>query len=458
METARDWACETFGDAELGDVRRTHRLMTLAEAAAERPAGCVTEVCRDAAEQEGAYRLLESGQLAAEELSRVVAAATARRCASVRQLYVAVDQTGISVVDRLGTKRLGRTRRVDSVRQGLQAMSALAIDPSGAPIGVLGQQWWRRPDERTPDWHHDRRPAEQRESALWNRTLDQCMATLSEHAKRARPWFQLDRGADSNRLLRWAHRHRGQADVTFRSAYERTVKSHKPLRKTLRRHRVAGYLHVHVRASRGRGRQRPARTVRCAVRFEQVVLQSRDCPEAIGVSVVHVREPRQHPRRLEWWLITTKPVRTLQDALAVVRAYTYRWRVEELHYTWKSGACDVESSQLRTAQALQSWATLLGAVAARVERLKHPSRTEPDLPASVELNRHEVDAAIILSRTKKHKVGDKLTIGQAVKLIAGVGGHAGRPSSGPPGSKVLGRGFERVLFAARMAEALRKSG
>jgi hypothetical protein len=359
-------------------------------------------------------------------------------------------------VDRQGKKKLGRTQHRDSTRQGLKVMNALAMDETGAPLGLLGQRWWRRADEYSPPWHRDSRPAHERESILWELVLDECIAGLSQHASDVRPWFQLDRGADSNRVLRWAHLHREQADVTFRNAYERTADG-KPLRKMLVRRVPAGRLDVPIRASRGLGRQRPARLARCDVRFAQVVIQPKRHSEGIPASVVHVRETRRHAQRLEWWLITTRAVRHLAEAVEVVAAYTRRWRVEEFHYAWKTGACNVESSQLRTTHALRVWATVLSAVAARVERLKQLSRTQPDLPALDELTVHEVDAAIVLSQSKHHRPGDELTIGQAVRLIAMVGGHAGRPSAGPPGSKVLARGLERILYAAQMAEELRKS-
>ncbi len=458
MENARDWAWETFGAARLGDARRVSRLVTLAEAAAEKPGCRLTDVCRNAAEREGGYRWLERGKVQAEALSQAIVEATARRCAGLEQLIIPIDQTGISVVDRQGKKPIGRTVFKDSARQGLQVMTALAMDRRGAPLGVIGQKYWRRADKVSLKRRKDRRRPEQRESILWELALDQCMASLEQYAAVPRPWFQLDRGADSNRVLLWANDHRARADVTFRSSSERTLDTGKPLKKSLRRQKPGGRLDVFVPASRGRGRQRPARIARCDVRFAEVVIAPSKHHERIRVSVVHVREQRRHKRRLEWWLITTRSVRSLKQALEIVRGYTFRWKIEGFHYAWKTGACDVESSQLHSTNAFQCWATVLSAVAARVERLKHLSRTEPDLPFTVELTRYEVDAAIILSRTNKHRVGDELTIGQAVRLIGIIGGHMGYPSAGHPGTKVIARGFERVLAAAQVAEQLRGSG
>ena len=76
--------------------------------------------------------------------------------------------------------------------------------------------------------------------------------------------------------------------------------------------------------------------------------------------------------RLEWKLLTTIDARETLDIQRVIEAYTYRWRIEEFHKTWKSGACNGEDSQLRSYEAIVKWATVLGAVATRVERRETP--------------------------------------------------------------------------------------
>ena len=462
MQSNGAWAREVFGTAKLGDARVVSRTVRVAEAAAERPSGRVTAVCRSAAEREGAYRLLERARFDVAQLTSAVTSHGAVGCQGHARVLVPVDQTGLSVADRQQRKDIGRILHANSNRQGLQVMSALAMTPDGVPLGLLAQQWHRRPDAKSPDEKHDPRPPEQRESALWRRALTASVAQLATHSPTTRPWFLLDRGGDARQVLRWANEHRGTADVTLRNAYNRRLIGGGHLRPRVLRQKVAGHVHVHVRASRGRGRNRPARIARCTVRHKVVQLNiSSHCDgvEPVEVSVVHVREQRaRRSKPIEWWLLSTCQVSSFQDAVEVINAYTRRWRIEELHYTWKSGACDIESSQLRSQKPLQIWATILAAVAVRIERLKHLSRNHPDLPASEELSQDEVDAAIALSRTAKHSIGDSLSILDAVLLIAQVGGYAAKPSKSPPGSKVLSRGFDRVLAAAEAIRVVRSSG
>ena len=74
----------------------------------------------------------------------------------------------------------------------------------------------------------------------------------------------------------------------------------------------------------------------------------------------------------------------LAAAQLVLFAYAQRWRIEEFHKTWKSGSCRVEAARLQTVDTFLRWATIMAAVAARIERMKHLSRTSPEQPAIVE--------------------------------------------------------------------------
>jgi hypothetical protein len=381
-------------------------------------------------------------------------------------VVVAVDQSTVSIVDRLGTKGLGRTGTHFAIggRRGAEVMSAVASSADGAmTLGLLSQAWHVRGDVRSPNPRRDRRPLEDRESGLWTRCLREACEQLAVVAPETRPWFQLDRGADGNHVLEGALDL--GADFTVRSAHTRRLDTGGRLRSVVRKSRVLGYVEVSVLDSHAPAGERRLRRVQLTLRARRVVLRLQSLRGrrygALPVTVVHAYEARPSRRRarIEWYLLTNLAVSSLDDAAAVVSAYRCRWRVEEFHRAWKSGVCDVESSQLRTAGAFQKWATLLAAVASRAERLKTRSRAEPDVPATTELTQEEIDAAILLSRSK-HKLGTPMPLEQAVDLIAKLGGYTGRRNSGgPPGPTVIGRGLEVVtIAAAAIAEDRRATG
>jgi len=455
MWNSGSWAAEEFGAARLGDERLRVRLIRIAERFAEQPAGHVTKVLAVGAEREAAFRFVENDRVFTKAIAEASHIACARRCARTKLLMVPLDQSTLSVVDKKGTKGFGRTSANARRRRGLEVMTALGV-ADGVVQGVVAQHWLRRPEKRSPHWKRDARPEQTRESDLWRRALVCAHATLRKHAPGVEPWFQLDRGGDIGAVFRCAKELGVQ--ITVRAAYDRCVEQHGHLQHALDAAPVLGTYELRVL----RGYKRAPRLARIQVRARvvrlRVLVDIRGKKRlALDFNVVRARECKPPPgvEPIDWTLITTHPVDCLEDALRVVSAYTTRWRVEDFHLAWKSGVCDVESSQLRSPNAFMRWATIAAAVAARAERLKTLSRSQPDAPALSELSAHEVVAAIVLSETQRFKVGDVLTLEQAVRLIADIGGYTGKSSGGPPGARVIQRGLDRVLPAARVLELTR---
>ena len=122
---------------------------------------------------------------------------------------------------------------------------------------------------------------------------------------------------------------------------------------------------------------------------------------------------------------------TYEQGREVVQGYAMRWRIEEVHRTWKAGGCDVESTQLRT---------------------------EPRRAADTELTASEIQALVLLKRREKKRTESipdaPLDIATAVRWMADLGGYTGNSSGGPPGVTVIRRGFVRVRNAADALEQL----
>src|SRR5215813_11001773 len=106
-DDAKVWAKETFGRVDLGDARRTARLVAMATAIAERPSGKVAAVFRTDREREGAYDFVESEHVAPEEITAGVAASTVRGCVQWPFVFVPVDGTSASIVDHTQRRDFG---------------------------------------------------------------------------------------------------------------------------------------------------------------------------------------------------------------------------------------------------------------------------------------------------------------------------------------------------------------
>src|SRR5690349_1686156 len=97
MDGAERWAQGEFGGAELGDARRTRRLVTMVAQAVRRPAGRVSEVFRTPSKRQGAYDFLEHEQVEGQQVLKALGQATARRCRELESVYLVVDGTSLTL-------------------------------------------------------------------------------------------------------------------------------------------------------------------------------------------------------------------------------------------------------------------------------------------------------------------------------------------------------------------------
>lgn len=476
MTSASVWAAEHFGGTALGDSRRTARLVKMATRVARRPAGRVSAVFARDRERQGAYDFLEASHANAEAMIEASSVATVRRLSAAERVYVAVDGTSLEVTDHTNMKGLGMLGTYAAAGVGVRVVNALAIATDGVPEGLVDQRYWHR--ERDPSRsvakgackkkRNRGLPASAKETQHWIDAIANAERRFHAHASCAERVYVIDREADSRDLLT-ALAATAQGFIV-RSNWNRCIDVEEERRPRHLHEYVAklpelGMHDVEIST----GPKREARTARMVVRAGEVTLvmraSHRGCRAVrLRLAVVDAREvgtipPNETP--LAWTMLTNLVVDELAAAVGVLDAYTLRWRVEEFHRTLKTGGCDAESMQLRSASAVVKWATILSAVATRIERLKHLSRASPELPATVELTELEVRALIILKRDQKKRtevVPDGIpSIGQATVWLAELGGYTGKSSGGPPGGVTIGRGLEKVASAAALLEAMARS-
>jgi len=441
--------------------------MQMWERLSSHPFGTVPLVFEAPAERKGAYRFLESSKVRWEPLAQAVHVATARRCSRHALVIGIVDGSSIAHTDRRGDDGVGSVGSRSMGGRGIKSMILLAASFDGVPLGVGAHVLWSRPD--TAGTSDALRPLAEKESRHWTGLQEEFESVLRAEGADTRVWYQIDREGDASHvLLRGVEP--GQM-VTVRSNKDRLVnartlrREHLKLREAIASAPDLAAIYIEV----PRGPKRTPRIARLELRtvgvgFELRALWSKKRLGEVHVTAVQAREAGTCPdgeEPLDWLLLTTFPVHTLDDAIRVVRAYTQRWLIERLHYTWKTGTCGVESSQLESFDALCKWATLHLSVAAHRQHILHLSRTQPELPADEIFSRDEIDAALLLF--KKHRkdapaLGSTPLLGTMVDIIARLGGYIGKSSGGPPGIKTFGRGMDRVADAAEVVAMLRANG
>jgi hypothetical protein len=467
MESYQTWARSELAHADLGQAARTKRAVTMLATMAAQPAGTVPAVFAPGGPQQGAYGWLENRAVRWEDVAAAQHVACARRCRDHALVIVPVDGTSVAHTDLRGDDGVGPIGTRAAGALGIKAMTAIALTYDGVPLGVAAHTFWARPKEplTVP---REKRSLEERESRHWTELQHDFDRTLAAEGANTRPWYQLDREGDSTHVL--MRTLESPALVTVRANHDRLLtpgakgtdrKSLRKLREALGAAPPRGVTYLEVL----RHRHRTERVARLEVRFARVSLRLRKRwsheflgdVEVFAVRVCEVGTTPAGEEPIDWLLLTTFPVLGLEDALRVVRAYSLRWVIERVNYTWKSGACRVEDSQLESFESLAKWATLHLSVATREQSILRLSRTQPELPATEVFVREQVDAALALHHTN-HPHGPALgstpTLGDLVRIIARLGGFAGS-SRHNPGIKVFVRGMQKVEVAAEVLSAYR---
>jgi Transposase Tn5 dimerisation domain len=412
----------------------------------------VTAVFDESDEREGAFRLLENRQVDGEAIGAAACRAAARRAAQFETVWVPVDGTSLNIKDLTGNKGLGLIGARQKGATGIQVMSAIAVSPDGTPLGLCGQSLWTRTEPSTAvNPKKDRRPLHEKETRYWLDVMEQARVAMDEHAPQTRPWFQLDRGGDAGAVLLEAVGISDRAWVTVRANHNRRLVDEEDstsyLFDRLELQPPAAVYDLEVTA----GPKRTARTANMQVRFMPVGIELRIPKVAKKIAVpmwlVAATEIDTTPageEPIQWRLLTTYPVEDLEAAMLVVRGYSMRWRIEQFHNVWKTGACGVEDTQLQDFDNIMRWARILASVAVRILRLTYLGRTTPQTPATVELRPVEVEAVILLRKPKGVRRKQIPDIATVMRWIAELGGYTGKSSGGPPGARVIARGLLRL--------------
>ena len=457
------WAQITFGEADLGDKRRTKRLTAMAAAVAKSPAGNVTQVFRTGADRESAYRFVENEDVDPQAIVKAMRFAVVERCADEEFVFVAIDGSSVHLADHLRMKDYGSIGSRKKGGRGLKVTAGLAVSSAGVPIGLTSLNMWARGKKQKV--HRSKRSLMEKESKYVAEANVTTVNAFAERKSSCRVWSQMDRENDAIQLL--------EVFSSTEQWYTVRASANRRINKDANQ---ATYVYDAIArkgAHRGTytldipaGYKRSARRASMSVRAAPVKLLLRDRRNRRGqelqLHAVHVRESSyvgDGEERIEWLLYTNHPIETDEDLALIIFGYCQRWRIEDFFRVWKTTGCNVEATQLHSTHSVRIWGTMLAAVAARIERMKHLARTEPYRPATIEFTEDEIDA-IMLLKTKLKKKKEQIptgipTIEEVVRWIAELGGYTGKASGGPPGAVTIRRGMERLAMFVEALQILR---
>ena len=165
-------------------------------------------------------------------------------------------------------------------------------------------------------------------------------------------------------------------------------------------------------------------------------------PETLELNIVSVRE-KDCPEGCEpisWNLLTTEPITSAKEIAAVVDNYCKRWRVEEYFDVLKNG-CALNERLPESRQTAEVVIALLLPLAWQLLWLRQLERLKSTAPASLVFPKERV--RILRALLPKNTLPPRPSVRHIVKAIATYGGHL--PQNGPPGWRILWRGYQKFV-------------
>jgi hypothetical protein len=440
-----------FGSAQLGDARRTARLVAVADQLLHHPQGTFPQKIPDPDALDAFYRLLAAEGVTHAALLAPHCRLTHQRMADYDGITLLLQDSTVLDYSGLSIPQLGQVG--EGHGRGYYCHNCLAVTTRRQVLGLAHQVLHTRRDVPAGETRGQRRQHPQRESRLWRDTAQALPAAPAD-----RLWVDVaDCAADITEFIDYEDEQK--RFYVVRSQHNRwvTVPSDAgPQRRKLwdvARALPAGAQTRPVTVAAQEGQ--PARTARVTVAWAAVTIvpprqrrgQERGVPLAVWVVRVAEVEPPPGVEPLEWALLTNVAVPT--EAAAWERADWYGCRVvvEEYHKCQKTG-CDIERMQFEYADRLQPAIGLVSVVALTLLQLRDWAR-QPEYksqPAAAWVPRLWVR---LLAQWRYGRARAELTVEEFVRALGRLGGHQNRPSDGLPGWQTLWRGWMQLQAMAQ---------
>ena len=451
MDNAQ-WAKSTFEQANLGDPRRTSRLVKLAETLANEPGKPFVSITQSPADMEGAYRFIRNEHVNADAIAKAGYLVTAAQAAKHNLLLALEDTTAITYSHRSVRDELGHVNQGNNYR-GILAHSVLLFAPEQQElVGLIEQSRWTR-DISTRGKKHVRTqtPYEEKESFKWQSASVNLSTRLG--AKMADVISVCDREADIYEYLQYklSKQHR----FVVRSMQSRHIEqSEQKLYDYAAGLESAGQKQIHIAQKGGR----KARTATVDIVFAPVTLQvpANKRGESLSLYYVGCEERADDKNALNWHLLTTEPVQSKADALNIIRYYEHRWLVEEYHKAWKTDGTDIENARLQSKDNIERLVTISAFIAVRIVQLKF-AREQPDEISCEQVLSPKAWKLLWIKRVSRTLPDTVPSMKWAYTELAKLGGWKDTKQTGKASVKVLWQGWfklQTILEGYDLAKSL----
>lgn len=360
----------------------------------------------------------------------------------------------------------------DNKSLGLFVHPTLGLDEqSGLPFGIPALKIYHLEKERAlkDERNYTRLPIAEKHSHRWIESIKISAAALPSVTKMT---AMADREGDMYELF--ASDFDPRIELLIRSAQNRKLTNGLLLHAHMDEQAWEGTYEVSIKGNKKRAKRMATLQIRWAtveiVQPRSVRAGIDNYPKSISMQVVEVlevgdKELAEGEESIHWYLYTTHPVETLEDALQIVNWYKKRWWIEDFFRLTKSQGFELEKSQFSNGMALRRLICLIYGEALRVLSLRQGREELTEGTAAIVFDKTEMKLLKALlpglqgSTHSQANLNPASSLAWAVWIIARLGGWTPRNMNvRPPGVITLIRGlknFNQQAEGYRLAMKLR---
>jgi Transposase DNA-binding/Transposase DDE domain len=442
---SKTWAEKNFSAAELGDIRRTQRLLKIASKLVDSPESTLSSMMGSQADNKAAQRFFANEDFDYQSILSPVIENTVSKFSKFDRILLVQDSSHLNYDTHAATSGLGHIGSTDDKSfQGIMMHWTLALCPKGECLGLSSLKLWRR--EKNPRKikmdAHQTKPIQEKESFKWIEPLHELDGQISSNTQAV--WIS-DRESDIYEYIDTIINKK--QDFVIRARNDRVVADEVPLLKeSIRSSPVAGTAILEAQGKK----------IKVAIQFCDVGLVAQRKKGRAKLSQSHidheifvVRVSSPNPKeKLEWILLTSLRVENLNDCMEIIWLYKQRWHIEMVHKALKSGF-QVEDVYLNKSEKLEKTITIMLPAAIQVYWLANLQKVDPSRTADQILTKNECMLLALKNKKDRNYVP---TIKEAWLWIGLLGGFRGSKNSAPPGQITFWRGLLKLKLMVQGAE------
>lgn len=469
-----------------GDKRLDKDYLNLVQEMSAAGSAVINRACKKSSDKKAAYRFINNGNVTVDKIidslvSQTVTNVKQNRFKEVLVVQDTMETVRDSIVSRL--QKNGRTAlECARTHKGMRTHSSLVLDArTGIPAGFGYLQIWGRvpkplAEVKEEDFRSDRKrqpsyyitdsatkkkrykyfiPITERDSES-SRWIDSAKQVRAELPADVHIIMVQDREGDMYPVLTLPS-YLKNTDIVVRAAKRRNVILSDGKEEDIFRYTAAAKVMYSYRIKVSKGPRKKGRDADVDLRYGKIRIRRPHSPRYpkkwVDLYFVRVSEKNMDSAKdpIDWLLITSLQVESVEDALKIVAYYRRRWFIEDFHRLLKKKGFGIEDIQVESPHAFEINLAVCIKSAYEVALVKKGFDSEDEtVPATMAFTPLELQ--IVSRLNEEYNTPKKIyrnpyekgSLAWAAWAVACEGGWSAMPSQPMPGIITFKRGIDRI--------------